>query len=264
MRLTSLACLFLSCVLPSQNIRVINNSNALYDGWLRVDVSTPPPAPAGWELWTYPVSQGSTPDYRDASVIYVLAESPDPGSRFTIDLRVKIGPGVVRDIDLSTLTPISRAVPQIPSDFGIRFEGMPTINGKSMWLSSTVLGVLNIPGQICNGAAITPIVSIDTGDFDIYLKIPYYPDQPGWCHATAYIYAKKTQLLNYSLNLAWGSAMVMPLNNIQGRLVNSNYFVTEGQIIEVPLTFIWPQYLSNFHGPSATADITYSVIAREI
>jgi hypothetical protein len=264
MRLISIACLFLSSVLPSQNIRVINNSNALYDGWLRVNINTPPPASAGWELWTYPVSQGSTPDYRDASVIYVLASSPANYDGYAIDLKVKIGPGVVRDIDLANLTPISRAVPQVPNDFGIRFQGMPTINGKMMWLSTTALGILNIPGQICDGAAITPIVSIDTGDFDIYLKIPYYPDQPGWCHATAYIYAKKTQLLNYSLNLAWANAMVMPLNNIQGRLLNSNYFVTQGQTIEVSLTFVWPQYLSNFHGPSATADITYSVIAREI
>lgn len=249
-------------LLPCQTIRVSNESSALYSAWIRVPLTTPTPLYSGWRLTTYSMSNNMTPNYLHVDSIYTFTHIED--NFYHVDLKVNLGPGEVKDYNLTSFIQVIAPIPQIPIDFPFKADGMPKINNVSTYLFNLLQGPSNVFGQIHNGRAFTPIMLANFKLYDVMLRMSWYPDQPGWCKGTAYIIPKVTTTLSSNIIINWGNALITPLNGISGILYPAGKEIDINQIIDIPITFVWWTYIPVSLVDSAIADINYSVVAKQI
>lgn len=250
-----LTLLALSVPLCAQIVTVVNHSNTRYEGWIRTSVAQRPPHLTGWLL-----NQNN-----EFQLSYAVGHLDDEGL-WAVDLRVAMMPNERRTVDLATLRPVSRVVPQLPQDISNYFQGMPHVNGVQLIPTRVVFGRGNVHPQWHDGAGFTSHISAFIND-DLMVKfiVTWYPDQPGWCRGRVVVSPIRShRIAANGLNMSWGNAFIIPYNGAIGQLLPPSHQLIAGVDLEVFVTVAWWDRVPASSIESFIADAQYQVIVKSM
>lgn len=236
------AALCIGCRATAQVVHLANRGAVAWSGWHRMNVDTMPAAASGWRFVAAPITQpvGGTPitgggQSGEIAVEYVRGRRTGLDT-WAVDVWCKLQPGQQLDVDLATLTPHDRPLPQLPADLFGWFAGVPAINGVPMGLVAIAI----------DGAAWTSHWRVRTGRMLVVdFWCTWYPQTP-YVLGEAMVTASNpnvpdlTETTAADVRLEFGDAVVLVLGHGQpGLLVSAGTKFGDGQARAMPLTAIW-------------------------
>lgn len=249
-RMLVLALFAIACLLAplaAQTVRVANYSGQTFDGWKRATVDVMPPHEAG----------------RVGDVRYVLGRRIGADLR-VVDLRLRLDPGQVLELDLATAIAAPFARGPLPAD-PIAFFGSPSIAGKA-------LQVVRVDPD---GAGYLVHLRTRVGRMlcaNVWLA--WYPDVPGWCTGEAVIAASNptvgdmaaTVPPDFALRFGAADVLVPGLAQVGGAcLLPQGEILGDGQARSFPLALVWRQHLrSSTDWASAGAAANLAICANGV
>lgn len=236
------AALLLLCVwLPAQVVRVANYGSA-YDGWVRATVDVEPPHAAG----------------RAGDARYVLGRRL--GDARVIDLRCRLEPGRVLEVDLARATAAPFALQALPAD-PLAFFGAPAIAGVPL---QAVTVRPDGAGYLMHlRARVGRMLCTDVWAW-------WYPDQPAWCRGEVVVTASHPGVPDMvatvpaGFRLTFGQASIVVPGLGTAPLLPAGETLADGQAKSFPFTAVWPQHMRHEDWSSAGAAAAFAVCANGI